>query len=67
MNVIDALRSGAKTIPELCKMFDENNEYKIMREIAELVHKDKAYLAGFETCYEPDGCAFYLAKYALKT
>jgi hypothetical protein len=61
--VTNAIAETAMSIPDLQKKFNVTNEYKIMRIIAELQYDKKAILYDFEKLYQPDGCAFYLARY----
>lgn len=58
------LKNGGITIPELCKKFDQEDEFAIMHAIAELQHTGDAFLCGFDKLYREDGGAIYLAKYS---
>lgn len=64
--IIQVLTGKAVTVPDLCKIFEEEDEFDIMHEIAELQHSNKAFLIGFDTLYREDGGAIYLAKYSNK-
>jgi len=52
------------TIPEYQEKLGEVDEFKVMRAIAELQIEQKMTLTSFYKGYEPDACAFYLARYA---
>ena len=62
--VRNELTTEPTTIPELCEQFQEKDEIKIMRCIAELEIEGIATIVDFYKGFDPDGCAFYLARYA---
>jgi len=68
MTLLDRMRSELsaepKTMPELCEQFSESDEFKIMRCIANLEIESIATLVDYYKGYRPDGCPFYLARYA---
>ena len=68
MTLLDRMRSELmvepKTIPELCEQFGEIDEFKIMRGIAILESENVATIIDYYKGFEPDGRAFYLARYA---
>jgi hypothetical protein len=60
------LTRGDETIPQLCKILKEPDEYKLMANIAELMDSGEVHLSGFDKLYREDGGAIYLAKYSRK-
>jgi hypothetical protein len=68
MTLLDRVRSEIstepKTITELCEQFNELDEIRIMGCIARLQMEGIVSMVDFYKGYEPDGSAFYLARYA---
>jgi len=58
------LDSKERTIPELCKRFNVDDEYDMMDAIADLEYSGDIVLHSFDKIYREDGGAIYLAKYA---
>jgi hypothetical protein len=63
----EVLTPEGKSIPELCKILGENDQYKLMEAIAELENSGFAILEGYYKIYREDGGAIYQAKYSRKT
>jgi len=60
------LADGSKTVPFLCRHIPNcNNEFAMMRAIAELEERGEVCLEGFDRIFREDGGAIYLAKYGL--
>ena len=59
--------SKPRTIPEICKHFAIDNEFKVLRMIADLESMGKVTLSGFDRIYREDGGAIYLAQYEAVT
>jgi hypothetical protein len=65
--ILKELTNGDKTIPDLCRAFPEiTNEFRTMREVANLEYSNKVELKSFDRIYREDGGAIYLAKYGIK-
>jgi DNA polymerase I-like protein with 3'-5' exonuclease and polymerase domains len=63
----EVLTSEGKSIPELCRILEEKDQYKLMEAIAELENSGFAILDGYYRIYREDGGAIYQAKYSRKT
>jgi hypothetical protein len=64
--ILQELKKGDKTIPELCKIISVEDEYKMMREIGKLEYSDEVIFKSFDRISREDGGAIYLAKYGIK-
>lgn len=60
------LPEGGLTVPKFCEKLEITDEILMMRVIAELEIEGKLQITEFDKGYNPDGCAFYLAKYGPK-
>jgi len=69
--MVETVRHGlpteGRTIPELCRLFGVDSEFKMMRIIAELECSGDATIDDFDKIYREDGGAIYLAKYKRKS
>ncbi len=62
-SVLKSISETSKTISQLCKEFEVENEFRMMRIIAELQYENKVVLEGFDKIYREDFGVIYLAKY----
>jgi len=63
--LIEILKNTPLTVDEIGRKLNLNDTFIVMSTLAELEYDKKDTMCGFKTCYEPDGCAFYIAKYGL--
>jgi hypothetical protein len=64
-NVLKELKTGYKTIPQLCKSLNIDDEFEVISTIGDLEASGKVCLKGWDKFYNPDGCIGFLAKYGL--
>ena len=63
--ILDLLKYGPLSIDEITSKLKIDDIYKTMSFVAELEYENKAIHQGMKKCYQPDGCAFYMALYGL--
>jgi len=51
------------TITQICKYLNIDDEFDVMSVIGDLESTNEIEMKGMKKYYEPDGCAFYVAKY----
>lgn len=64
---IEILKTTPLTVDEIARELNLDDTFMVLSMLAELEYDKKVTMCGFKTCYEPDGCAFYIAKYGLIT
>jgi len=65
--LIGILKDKSLTVDEIARELNIGDTFMVLSMLAELEYDKKVTLYGFKTYYEPDGCAFYIAKYGLVT
>ena len=64
-NLLKLLEDTQLTVNEIMNKLELDDDLIVISMITELEIEMKIELTSFKTCYEPDGCAFYLARYGL--
>lgn len=65
--LIEILKDESLTVDEMARKLNLDDTFMVVSLLTELEIERKITLCGFKTCYEPDGCAFYIAQYGLIT
>jgi len=61
--LLKSLKDEPLTVYEIMNKLECDDDLIVLSMIAELEMEEKIKLIDFKTCYEPDGCAFYMARY----
>lgn len=64
-DVLKTIENENKTIPQICKSLNINDEFEVISIIGELEADGKVCLMEFDKFYNPDGCVGFLAKYGI--